>query len=407
VNHKNSVKKTLLRIDLVGDTPDFREEAKQALSRVAEPPLEVIESDLNLESSAFEGVGPDLSDVSMVLFNGNEEQSLAFLQNRAAQTPRPALFALLKDPSPVLMKRVIRAGADELLFLPLDTGELTRALLTVSEARFSAGRHEGGTVVSLTSIVGGVGVTTMAANLALAIRYHLGKRVALMDLDLQTGVAAVLLNLEPEFTIMPLIRLEKKLDSIQLEAALTKHSSGLYLLAAPKRIEEGEQVSDATVGAVIDCMRKMFDYVIVDCGNHVDENSVAAWERSNQLLYVLNQSVISVRSAWRFIDLYERLQVGGLDPQYAVNRFVANHTVTIKQLESTLGHPMYVTIPRDEKSLELAELSGKDLWQVAPGSPIVKSFEALGSRTANVIEPEVAPERPLMSRLFSAFSAHS
>ena len=46
---------------------------------------------------------------------------------------------------------------------------------------------------------------------------------------------------------MPLCRLEKKLDSIQLEAALTKHSSGVYLLAAPKRIEEGELVSDRTV----------------------------------------------------------------------------------------------------------------------------------------------------------------
>jgi pilus assembly protein CpaE len=151
----------------------------------------------------------------------------------------------------------------------------------------------------------------------------------------------------------------------------------------------------------------MFDYVIVDCGNHVDENSVAAWERSNQLLYVLNQSVISVRSAWRFIDLYERLDVGGLDPQYAVNRFVPNHTITTKQLESTLGHPMHVTIPRDEKSIELAELSGKDLWQVAPGSPLTKSFEALASRTANVLEPIAAIQRPLVSRLFSAFSAHS
>ena len=404
VSQKSSVKKSSLRIDLVGDTPDFREEAKQALSRVSEPPLEIIETDLN--DSAFAGNAPALSDVSMVLFNGNEEQSLAYLQNRAAQKPRPSLFALLKDPSPVLMKRVIRAGADELLFLPLDTGELTRALLTVSEARFSAGRHEGGTVVSLTSIVGGVGVTTMAANLALALRYKLGKRVALMDLDLQTGVAAVLLNLEPEFSIMPLIRLEKKLDSIQLESALTKHSSGLYLLAAPKRIEEGELVSSATIGAVIDFMRNMFDYVVVDCGNHVDENSVAAWERSNQLLYVLNQSVISVRSAWRFIDLYERLEVGGLDPQYAVNRFVPSHTITTKQLESTLGHPMYVTIPRDDKSIEMAELSGKDLWQVAPGSPLTKSFEGLASRIANVIEAVAAPGRPLMSRLLSAFSAH-
>jgi pilus assembly protein CpaE len=253
--------------------------------------------------------------------------------------------------------------------------------------------------------VGGVGFSSIAANLASALRYQLDKRDALLDLDLQSGALAALLNLEPEFTIMPLCRLEKKLDSIQLEAALTKHSSGVYLLAAPKRIEEGELVSDTTVGAVIDHMRGMFDFVIVDCGHHLDENSVAAWERSNSLIYVLNQSVTSVRSAWRFIDLFERLNLA-VEPRYALNRYQPNHGITQKQLENTLGRPMYVNIPRDAKSMELAELSGKDLWQVAAGSALVDGFEALACRIANV-EAVAGHDRPFMSRLFSAFSSHS
>jgi pilus assembly protein CpaE len=204
---------------------------------------------------------------------------------------------------------------------------------------------------------------------------------------------------------MPLCRLEKKLDSLQLEAALTKHSSGVYLLAAPKRIEEGELLSDTMVGAVIDFMRNMFDFVIVDCGHHVDENSVAAWERSNHFLYVLNQSVTSVRSAWRFIDLFDRLSLA-VEPHYALNRYQPNHSITQKHLENTLGRPIYVNVPRDEKSFELAELSGKDLWQVAGGSALAKTFEALAFRIGNV-EPLKQNERPLMARIFSAFSAHS
>ena len=62
------------------------------------------------------------------------------------------------------------------------------------------------------------------------------------------------------------------------------------MLAAPKRIEEGELVSDLTVGTVLELMRQLFDYVIVDCGDHVDENAVAAGERSEHLFYVLNQT---------------------------------------------------------------------------------------------------------------------
>jgi Flp pilus assembly CpaE family ATPase len=112
-----------------------------------------------------------------------------------------------------------------------------------------------------------------------------------------------------------------------------------------------------------------------------------------------------VRSAWRFIDLFERLSLA-VEPHFALNRFQVNHSITQKQLENTLGHPMYVNIARDDKSLELAELSGKDLWQVAAASPLVKKFESLARRLAN-LEAVVERDKPLMARLFSAFSTHS
>src|SRR5579862_732767 len=317
----NNAKKATLRIDLLGQAPELRQAAVQALSRVIDPPLKLVEPDTEGEANGH-GAIKQAVDVSIVMFDGrDDDKSLAHLENLSAQKPRPVLFGLLNERSPGLMKRVIRAGADELLFMPLDPGDLTRALFKVSETRVRAVRHDGGKVISLASVVGGVGVSSIAANLAFALRYHFDKRVALVDLDLQGGALAVLLNVEPELTILPLCRLDKKLDSIQLEAVLTKHPSGAYLLAAPKRIEEGELVSDSTVGSVIDSMRDMFDFVIVDCGHHLDENSVAAWERSNHLLYVLNQSVTSVRSAWRFIDLFERLSLA-VEPHYVINRFV-------------------------------------------------------------------------------------
>jgi pilus assembly protein CpaE len=395
----NNAKKAMLRVQLIGGDPELRATVMQVLGRVTEPQIELVEAH---ESDA---AATDPIDVAMVLFNGDEDKSLAYLQSQAALAQRPALFGLLKERSPGLMKRVIRAGADELLFLPLDSGDLTRALFKISETRVRAARHDGGMVISVASIAGGAGVSTIAANLALAMRYQLDKRVALLDLDLQTGALAVLLNVEPEFTIMPLCRLEKKLDSIQLEAALTKHPSGVYLLAAPKRIEEGEIITDNIIGSIIDFMRDMFDFVIVDCGHHLDEKSVAAWERSNHFLYVLNQSVTSVRSAWRFVDLFERLSLA-VEPHYALNRYQPSHSITQKHLENTLGKPMYVNLPRDEKSLEFAELGGKDLWQVAGNSPLAKAFEALACRLANV-ERATENGRPFMSRLRSAFGAHA
>jgi pilus assembly protein CpaE len=395
-----------LRILLVGEAEDRRQEVKTALSSLGDPLLEIIEATPGV-SSATNGGQP--ADVTMVLFNGgNEEESLNYLQSQAedGDSPRPVLFALVQERSPALMRRILRAGADELLFLPLDAGDVTRALLKISETRRKAERETGGILVSLASTVGGVGVTSLSANLALALRYTLSKRVALVDLDLQTGGLAVFLNLEPERTIMQLCEGDRKLDSIQLESVLTKHPSGIYLLAAPKRIEDSELVSDKTIGAALDLLRQLFDFVVVDCGGYVDENAVAAWERSDFLFYLLNQSISAARCAWRFLDLFGRLGISSVEPNFVLGGFQPHHSITEQQITHTLGRPIYAKIPRDEKMLERVQLRAQDLWQVGPGSPLTRSIEDLARRLVSGGEAP-AEQGGLVSRIKSAFGGRN
>ena len=400
---KNDARRGALKVHLVGEAEEQRAEVKANLAAMGDPALDIREIEPDLTAAQDPSV-----DVTMVVFNGNDELSLSYLNNQAGQEPRPVLFALLHDRSPELMKRVLRAGADELLFLPLDPGDATRALLKISEARRREEVHGGGTIVSLVSLIGGTGVTSLAANLGLALRYAFDKRVAVMDLDLQTGGMSVFLNLEPERTIMALTEGARKLDSIQLESALSKHASGIYLLAAPKRIEDSELVNDATVGAILDLMRQLFDFVIVDCGTHVDANTVAAWERSNHLFYVLDQSIGAARCAWRFVDLCGRLGLSGVEPNFILSRFVTGHPISEDQLSHTLAKPLFTRIPRDEKVLERVQLSAQDLWQVAPNSPLAKSVEDLARRLEVGVETATGDSaNSLVSRLLLAIGARA
>ena len=401
---KNDGRHGGLKVQLVGQSDDHRTEVRDALAALGDPVLNIDEIEPDPDAAT------DLDfDVTMVVFNGNDELSLSYLNTRAGLEPRPALFALLHDRSPDLMKRVLRAGADELLFLPLDPGDATRALLKISETRRREEVHVGGgTIVSLVSLIGGTGVTSLTANLALALRYAFDKRVAVVDLDLQTGGLSVFLNLEPERTIMTLTEGTRKLDSIQLESALSKHASGIYLLAAPKRIEDSELVTDATVGATLELMRQLFDFVIVDCGTHIDSNTVAAWEKSNHLFYVLDQSIGAARCAWRFVDLVGRLGLQGIEPNFILSRFVTGHPITEDQLSHTLAKSIHTRIPRDERVLERVQLSAQDLWQVAPNSPLAKSVEDLARRLEMGSEvPDSDPSNSLVSRLLNVIGARN
>ncbi len=403
VGLKSEGRRSTMKVMLVGDPGEQRSQLKTVLAALAEPELEIVEGETATAANLSENAAAP-PDATLVMVNGNEEAALSFLQSQSLHSPRPSLLAVLGARSAGLMKRALRSGADEILFMPLDPGEATRALLKISEARWRTERHEGGVVISVTSLIGGVGVTSLAANLALALE-SLHKRVALVDLDLQTGGLAVFMNLDPEVTIMPLVRLERKLDSIQLESALTRHQSGVYLLAAPKRIEEGELVSDITVGTVLDLIRQLFDYVIVDCGDHVDENAVAAWERSEHLFYVLNQSIAAARCAWRFVDLFERLDLTSLEPRFILNRYSPSHPLTEKAIEATLARSIYAKIPSDDRTFESIEMKAQDLFQLAPSSPVAHAMLDLAALVMPRTEPAPLQET-FMSRLKSAFATH-
>jgi pilus assembly protein CpaE len=387
-----------MRVLLVGDQAEQRTEINTVLRSVTEPELVIAESGLQ------DGTELKSADVMMVLFHEDEDAPLNYLAAQSVLPGRPVLFALLPKRSPSLMRRALRSGADELLFLPLDASDAARSLLKISELRRRSVRAGNGKVISMISVVGGVGVTTLAANLAQALHRRQNKRAALVDLDLQLGSLSVLLNVEPSRTIVDLAGPDKKLDSIQLDLTLSRHSSGVALLAAPKLIEDSERVSEATVRAILDLMIQLFDYVVVDCGTYITENVVAACEAADQIFYVLDQSLESVRGAWKFMELLERLGTSAVEPKFLINRFVPRHPITEERIAGTLTQPIFARIMRDDRALDRVRWSGNDIWKVAPRSPFVGSIEQLAK---SIAQPVVERPNGFMSRLFGAASARA
>ena len=154
-------------------------------------------------------------------------------------------------------------------------------------------------------------------------------------------------------------------------------------------------------------MRQLFDFVVVDCGGYIDENAVAAWERSDHLFYVLDQSIAAARCAWRFVDLFGRLGLSGVEPNFILSRFVPHHPITEEQITHTLGRPIYAKIPRDEKVLERMQLRAQDLWTVGSGSPLARTVEDLARRLATRGDVVAEQDGGMFFRLRSALSGRA
>lgn len=371
-----------------------------ALAALEEPTVSVLETDTH-DGAQKCTAEERRADVVMVVVGADRDEAISRLEAEDGRKQRRALFAWLSEPNECLVRRVLNAGADEVLVLPPERDALMSALLKVSERRRRSQGGERARVCSLTSVTGGVGVTTLSANLGMALRRATGGRVALIDLDLQQGGLSALLNVAPDRTIMPLAGAAEKLNSITLESALSRHASGLYLLAAPKRIEDSERVTDLTVGAVVDLMSGLFDYVVIDCGRHIDENAVAAWERSTEVLYVLEQSARAGRCALRFLELFARLRIG-CEPRLVLNRYNPRHPITEAQIGATLRRPIYARVPNDEQLLEKSAALLKSPWQLAPRSALVAAYEVLAATLSGERDSGSYNAPGLVTRLLAA-----
>jgi pilus assembly protein CpaE len=390
---------------LVGE-PDQTHPALAVLKALHEIPLTVSEA----SSAEFDSL-KRAADVVMIFFGPDEDASLSLVHKESGCEPRPVIFALLHEQSATLTRRALRAGADEVLFLPLAPAEVVRPLLKVSEALRRRRQVSGGKIFSIASLGGGVGVTTLCSNLGFALLGEGDVRVVLIDLDLQEGGLGALFGVNSERGILALARMGHKPDSIGLEAALTRHESGLYVLGAPARIEDSDEITDITVGNLLELVRELFDYILIDSGGHIDEKSLAAWERSQEVLYVLDQSIAAVNRAGRFLNLFRRLGIDDLEPKIVLNRYQPGHPISESQIETSLECPIYEFIPRDDRVMEKAVATGRMAAQVAPSSAAVRACEQLARRlTADgeyEMEPRTRPGWRLVSRLLGTLGARA
>ena len=362
--------------------------------------FEVVESSPEAEGERLR------ADVVAVIVGENPAAALDCLRQWSARSTRPLLIALRGAWPLDLMRQMLQAGANELVRLPPAVNELELIFLKLAESLHSRDKRDAmGRVCAVTGLAGGVGLSTVTAGVALALKYAMNRRVAILDLDLQKGGINLSLHLNPAETIVSLLEGLERLDSIRLEAALTKHPSGIYLLAAPMRIEQADLVSEGAVVAILDLMRQLFDVVVVDCGRRVNKNTLVTWERCAQVLYVTDQSLWSARRVPRFTQLFSSLELRGVSARLVLNRFEAGSGAKQDELAGAAQAPIFACLPRDDRLMDALQMHNEDLWRLAPSSRLAHAFEDLARRLES---PDASPAAPrFVARLMNAIGVRA
>lgn len=206
-----------------------------------------------------------------------------------------------------------------------------------------------GKVVMVYSPKGGTGCTTIAVNLAIAL-HNEDMRVVLVDGNLQFGDVAVFINAHGKNTILDLTPRMDELEPDIVEEILIKHeASGIHVLAAPQRPELAEKVTAEQFLQVLQYLRRLYAYVVVDAATQLTDITLAVIDSTDVLILVATQEIPTIKNARLFLDL---LQTMGIDRNrivFTINRYNKRIAITPERLGENLKQEVATVVPLNDE----------------------------------------------------------
>ena len=332
------------------------------------------------------------------------EESLNAAAQFKLDAPDVALFLVGGSLDPQFLLKAIRAGAQEVLKKPLDRALLQEAIERVSRsgaARSAAGARAR-SIITVFTTKGGVGSTTLAANLAVSLKAQYGVETVLADFESQAGGGAHVLGLKGDRSINDLLR-APRLDSAALSMNLLRHQSGLAVLAQPEELTQAEPLTAAQAGEIIDALSSSFDCVILDSPHAFEEISLELLDRSTTILLVVELSIPSIRATRRALEVLEHLRFTEIPNrvQLVVNRYSgARGFITLDQLHEAVGMRASHTVHNDYRRVFASVNAGRALCLDDPDAPAAKDITAMAGRLIGRETPATPVEDNLRRGFF-------
>jgi pilus assembly protein CpaE len=240
--------------------------------------------------------------------------------------------------------RGLRAGADDYLIKPFHPAELLARIKSLL-ARFAprdalVGRPPLGRIFAFYGAKGGVGTTTIAINAAIALHRELGRKVCLVDGNFQFGDHRVFLDLGLDRKSIVDIVTAPNIDVDLVRQVLVKHDSGVDLLLAPPSPETAELVTPDHLPLILDHLRTLYDYTIVDIDQRLDELNLRVLDAADTVFVVMTADLSCLKNVRLVLETIGHLGYEQSKVQLVLNRSNAFTGINVKNAEGALRRPI-------------------------------------------------------------------
>ncbi len=278
------------------------------------------------------------------------------------------------------VRRAMKAGARECLFEPLSAETVLRVVEDAKSGSQAVVEHKAA-IVAVTSSKGGVGKSTIAVNLAIALQQLGVGRVAIVDGDLYFGDLAVLLNIKPERTIHDL---NAALDAEIADRFLFVHSTGIEVLAAPSRTEQADEITPEQFRTILTVLQTLYDYIVVDVTVSAFETMLASLDVADVGVVVSTLDVVCLKDVSQVIGVLTKLRFPLHNITLVGNRYDERVSLNPKDAERTLGLRFATVLPRDDRVV-IAANRGVPTIIDDPRAPFTQKVQTLAKTIATQV----------------------
>ena len=332
---------------------------------------------------------PGQCDLLIVEIGGDIQEEFQLINRIQASGSYGEIFLTSQSTDPSLLISAMRLGIREFFSQPLREEDVKGALLKFKRR---SGRmvptekvsSRQGQIINVLGAKGGVGTTTIAVNLATGLASLEGRpSVALIDMNLLFGEVPLFLNLKPVFDWLEVSRNISRLDATYLMSVLLKHSSGVHVLPSPATLIEDNAVAPEVIETLMKLMQAMFDFVVIDSGQSLDQLSKAILQLLDRLVLVTIPSLPGIINIKRLLETFRTLGYPSEDRiEIVVNRHNQKSGVSFDEAEKTLRKKIAWTVPNDYRNTMDAINSGEPLTVLAKNADMTKALNDMASNLA-------------------------
>jgi pilus assembly protein CpaE len=341
-------------------------------------------------------------DIFILDMEGEAEKEFQFVYYLLNVGIANDVYLTCRSINPDILIQALRSGVKEFFQQPINKEEVKDALLRYSKrqenSRVKPVDKKKGKIIDVLGSKGGIGTTTVAVNLATNLVQLEGvKQVALIDMNLLFGEIPLFLGIEHVFNWVEIAKNISRVDPTYLMGILYKHSSGVYVLPSPTRLIEDNIVSPQDIELLLVLMKTMFDYIVIDSGQSLDNISKSLLKISDLVLLVSVLSLPCLINVKRLVETFRDLGFPKDESlKIVINRFLKKSEISLKDAENSLGKSIFWHITNDYQTTMSAINQGKSLHNADPDAEISKDYRHFASTIAGISKKEEKKKSSLL-----------